>query len=265
MFINTKLYDIEDFTIIPAVQSYIHSRSECNPYYNIEGKQYLPIFVSPMECVINKHNFDIYDKNKVIPILPRTEPLNLRCDYAFNNKWAAFSLSEFQTVFCDSFKKFKTCTNIKALIDQANGHMSALPDIIKTAKEMAKENKYNLEIMVGNIANPDTYKIVAEAGADYARMAIGSGNCCITGSNTAQGYPMGSLILNTKEIKDAYNLKCSIVADGGISNYKRAIAAYALGADYVMIGSTFGACFESASNFLTIEPPKKAYVHYTLD
>lgn len=265
MFINTKLYDIEDFTIIPAVQSYIHSRSECNPYYNIEGKQYLPIFVSPMECVINKHNFDIYDKNKVIPILPRTETFSLRCDYAFNNKWAAFSLSEFQKVFCEYSKTFKPCNNIKALIDQANGHMSELPDIIKTAKEKAKENKYNLEIMVGNIANPDTYKIVAEAGADYARMAIGSGNCCITGSNTAQGYPMGSLILNTKEIKDAYNLKCAIVADGGISNYKRAITAYALGADYVMIGSTFGACFESASNFLTIEPPKKAYVHYTLD
>lgn len=266
MFVNKKLYDIEDFTIVPAVQSYIDSRTQCNPYYSIDGKKYLPIFVSPMECVINHQNFEIYDKNHVIPILPRTEVFELRMKYLSEGKWAALSMNEFKKSFCDDSNKFVLCENktIRVLIDQANGHMSELPNIIRQAKINANDYNFNLEIMVGNIANPETYKVVSEAGADYARMAIGSGNCCITGSNTAQGYPMGSLILDCKTLKDSFNLNCKIVADGGISSYKRAILAYALGADYVMIGSTFGACFESASEILTVDKPIKAYTYYSL-
>jgi GMP reductase len=61
---------------------------------------------------------------------------------------------------------------------------------------------------------------------------------------------MASLIDGCKQVKSKYNLSCAIVADGGISSYSRAIKALALGADYVMIGSTFGKCFESASPFV---------------
>ena len=62
--------------------------------------------------------------------------------------------------------------------------------------------------------------------------------------------PMASLLDGCRELKIKYNLKCAIIADGGISSYSRAIKALALGADYVMIGSTFGKCFESASPFV---------------
>jgi GMP reductase len=60
---------------------------------------------------------------------------------------------------------------------------------------------------------------------------------------------MASLIDKCRELKNKNQLTCAIVADGGISSYSRAIKALALGADYVMIGSTFGKCFESASPF----------------
>lgn len=73
---------------------------------------------------------------------------------------------------------------------------------------------------------------------------------CITTSNTSIHYPQASLI------NECYNLKKNnmnyvyelpkIVADGGIRNYDHVIKALALGADYVMIGSVFSQCVESA-------------------
>lgn len=258
MIREEKLYDLDDITVIPAVQSKIRHRGEVNPYYYIDGRECLPIFVSPMDCVISNDNFDIYKKNGVVPILPRTEKLSERIARTNKCEWAAYGLSEFVQLFCTEGKYFATdethkrCEygrTIYALIDNANGHMDELPKRITEAKELARKHSYCLEVMAGNVANPHTYVQLANAGADYVRCAIGTGNCCITASNTATYMPMASLLDGCRKAKEENKLKCAIVADGGISSYSRAIKALALGADYVMIGSTFGKCFESASPF----------------
>lgn len=81
---------------------------------------------------------------------------------------------------------------------------------------------------------------------------------CITTSNVSAHYPQASLIDECKIIKDYYNENKynknynrkipAIVADGGIRNYDHVIKALALGADYVMIGSLFAQCIESAGD-----------------
>lgn len=254
MIKEQKLYDLDDITVIPAVQSKIRHRGDVNPYYSIGKNKYLPIFVSPMECVISNENFDIYEKNNVIPIIPRTETFEKRLDFTNSKFWAAYSLTEFIDAFCTDGKYVarNVSNNMEyyALIDNANGHMNEIPQCIIKAKELAKKYNYTLQIMAGNIANPYAFKTLADAGADYVRCAIGSGNCCITASNTATYMPMASLIDGCRQIKDQYNLSCAIIADGGISSYNRAIKALAIGADYIMIGSTFGKCFESSSPFI---------------
>ena len=73
---------------------------------------------------------------------------------------------------------------------------------------------------------------------------------CITTSNTSIHYPQASLIDECYNFKKnsmnyAYDLP-KIVADGGVRNYDHVIKALALGADYVMIGSVFSQCIESA-------------------
>ena len=438
MLVKEKLYALDDVTIIPAVISKVKSRKQCNPFYKIDDKDYFPIFVSPMECTINKKNFNIYDKNHIIPILPRTESYKDRVDYAINSKWAAFSLAEFEELFTQDKRTYKTSVkevadnaeiglcngiHIRALIDNANGHMIKVSEAITKAKEQAAKNGYTIEIMAGNIANPKTYRELALAGADYIRCSIGTGNNCFvagtkvalkdnnfkniediqvgdyvlthmhqykkvtkvfsseytknliniklygrqenmesvtctlnhpfyvyrngeyqwveaenlnletdwvanlsfvrrpvaltingellekrigdyictkikelstirnqectvynieveddhsytangcfvhnctTASNTATYMPLASLIDECRKIKNMYGLKAAIIADGGISEYKNVIKALALGADYVMIGSRFTRCFESASEFDSISKPEKEYTYYTL-
>lgn len=254
MILEKKLYDLDDITIIPTSQSRIRHRSDVNPYYRMGGRDYLPIFVSPMECVISDENFKIYDKNNVIPIIPRTEIFEKRMSYCNNGLWVAFGLNEFIDVFCNEGERIPQASSLnktyRALIDNANGHMDEIPKRIKEAKGFAYKYGYSLQVMAGNIANPMAYRTLAEAGADFVRCSIGGGNCCITASNTATYMPMASLIDECRCLKLKHNLTCAIVADGGISSYNRAIKALALGADYVMIGSTFGKCFESASPFV---------------
>ena len=256
MFKKEKLYALDDVTIVPAVESDIDHRGECNPYYydSLKGRNYLPIFASPMTSVIGKDNYRIFEKNDIIPMLPRTETTEDRLAYAINGDWAAFSLAEFNTYFTDynNQKEYKGKT-LRVLIDNANGHMKSIQTAIKEAKLIAVHHKYTIEIMAGNVANPETYKKLSEAGADYVRCAIGNGDCCITASQTANNYPMASLIDDCYNMKIKYNLKAKIVADGGINSYKNVNKALALGADYVMIGTTLAKCFESAGEFKRIE------------
>lgn len=253
MLYQKILYSLDDVTIIPDFLTSVNHRNNINVYYkDSNGNKYLPIFVSPMASVVNEQNYNIWEANNLLPILPRTESLEIRLNYALSNKWAAFSLEEFQNYFCkpvifnDHDKK-----QAKVLIDMANGHMKSMADAVKTAKLYATDNNYEITIMVGNIANPETYRYLANAGADYVRVGIGNGNVCITSSNTGINYPMASLLDEINKIKKKDILyKTKVIADGGINSFSKVIKALALGADYVMIGSAFAKCYESAAEFI---------------
>ena len=243
MLIESLKYSYRDVTIVPALISDIDSRSECNPFYK-DGN--LPIFASPMDSVVDLNMYGEYEKNNIIPIIPRTKnnPIEDRIQKCKEGVWVAVSLKEFE----DYFVPLQESINEgKVLIDIANGHMKKLYDLVRRVKQRCGDS---LQIMVGNIANPETYREVARSGADYVRLGIGAGNGCITTSNTSIHYPMASLISETRKVKrqlqaSGYKKLPNIIADGGIRNYSDVIKALALGADYVMIGSLFARTIES--------------------
>lgn len=245
---NTLKYSYNDIMVKPAVISFIEHRAECNPY---DESGMLPLFTAPMDSVVNIDNFELFLENKIIPILPRTETLIDRIKFVETGRWAAFSLDEFENNFTKSVDSKKYIYPLHILIDIANGHVARLYQAVRAAKGIFGDS---LIIMVGNIANPETYRICVESKVDFVRCSVGTGAGCITCSNTSIGYPIASLISEIYDIKQELISRganggklTKIVADGGIRNYSDVIKALALGADYVMIGSVFSRMLESSA------------------
>jgi len=170
---QTMKYSYNDVMVKPAILSTIEHRAECNPY---DENGMLPLFTAPMDSVVGINNFALFEKNGIIPILPRTETLADRLTYSEDGKWAAFSMQEFEAHFTksDLFKPNKN-KQLKVLIDIANGHVARLYELVRGAKKIYGDN---IQVMVGNIANPETYRICIESKVDYVRCSIGTG--CFT-------------------------------------------------------------------------------------
>lgn len=252
------LYSYDDVMVQPAVVSEINSRRECNPFNKDEM---LPIFTAPMSTVVNLENRDKFEENNIYTIIPRNIDLQERLNSSLSGKWAAFSLKEFSNLFCNPYHVNTTDAIWRVLIDIANGHMQKMYDMVKTAKYIHGDK---VQIMVGNIANPETYKVCYEAGVWGVRCSIGSGCGCITTSNTSICYPIASLISEIYQMKNDIFLHNNflnkereempkIIADGGVRNYSDVIKALALGADYVMVGSLFAAMDESAGETVVMD------------
>lgn len=246
-------YGYNDLTIVPCKISKIRHRKECNPY-TLNGN--LPLFTAPMYSVVCKENISIYEQNKINTILPRAKEIDY--EYLKSGKWIALSLDQFIDTFIENINAdIKDGAAYNVCIDIANGHMIDLYKAINEAKEIARKNDYVLTIMTGNIANPETYRwICMNSEVAYIRLSIGSGAACITTPQTGVHYPIASLIEEChniqQEMLNSFDCKCVpfIVADGGIHGYGDINKALALGADYVMVGSEFAACYDSASKIV---------------
>ncbi len=236
-------FDFNDITIIPEVISKIDSRDEII-VHDQQGK--LPFFVAPMDMVLDTSNYKYFIELGINVCMPRGEHVNE--DGVFNS----YSLNDFIDLMSYSFIDL----NGRYIhIDIANGHMNKLVEAIKSAKKRFP----NLILMVGNIANPKTFKVLSKAGADYVKCGIGGGSACSTSSNTGTHYPYASLIKEVRDIKNKYNLSTKIIADGGIKGYSDAIKALALGADYVMMGGLFNKTIESCSDTYLFKKIKLPY------
>ena len=258
-------WDLWDISIIPAIISDINSRSECCTRYKENGM--LPLMASPMDTVVCKKNIHTYIDNGITPCIPRGEDLSLEeAEGLKKHAFRAFGLNEIEiqleyyktlngsipfSLYLDNdlqkienYVPFYQYPNV--LIDMANGNMQRLIDIIKKIKDTFKIN-----LMVGNVANPLTYKNLAMAGADLIRLGVGTGKGCTTAANVGIYYPMGSLIYECKKIKNEFDLKTKIVADGGMRGFDDIIKSLALGSDIILLGSIFNKTMQSAGfNYL---------------
>jgi IMP dehydrogenase/GMP reductase len=249
--------DFNDILITPAITSSIRSRAEINPYY-IKGV--LPVIVSPMDTVVGLDNWKLYLEEKMPICFPRgIRPPGDSPEQQFSKEDASI-LSCYNDMIFFSYSLDETRDLIEWLIDNpgsdlsgnvlidiANGHIQHMVDLVKELRSRTK-----MKIMVGNIANPKTYKVLSLAGADYIRVGIGFGGGCLTAMNTGIGYAMASLVLECRELKNKMYLEgencADIVADGGFREYSDIIKALALGADYVMLGSMLNKSLESSGD-----------------
>lgn len=254
---NTTKFDFDDILIEPAKTTSIHTRKDIDIYYGFESFgifSKLPLIAAPMDTVVSSENYFNFIELGINVCLPRGEHLyfgdksNSKTqkklnEVSFGNRmvFESFSLIDFTKNFIANKAKHYPRY---VLIDIANGHMSDLIYVTKKAKEYYGST---MVLMVGNVASPETYRILSRAGADYIRVGIGNGGGCLTTEQTGIGYPMGSLVRDcysaSKKMSKKYRAK--IVADGGMKKYADIIKALALGADYVMVGSIFNKSLES--------------------
>lgn len=224
------MLDFNDLLIVPKELTDINSRSTVDPFKN----GMLPIFTAPMDTVVSPDNAIKFHKHKINICLPRYAQMELG--------FKSYSIS--------SMNKFLSTNTLKTdsyLIDVANGHMDSVLNLTKKLKEINPD----IKLMVGNIANPETYALLSDAGADYVRVGIGNGGGCLTTQNTGVGYPIASLIKKCYEISTTLKNPAYIVADGGMQSYSDIIKALALGADYVMLGGILNKALESSGkNYL---------------
>lgn len=242
------LYSLDDVMIEPAASTTIRHRKDIE---NVYDDGFLPIFTAPMPCVINSNQYQNYIKARINPIIPRTETLETRLEFLNrHNMFVAFSLEEFIDLFLMNVYDIdkKAGKPIKVLIDIACGNMMALHVAIIEAKKIYGDK---LTIMSGNIANPQSFYELALAGCDLIRCSVGSGSGCGTATYTSVYYPMASLIDECYTIKKGFHKDIKIIADGGITRYRDAFKALALGADYVMMGSRLCQCEDSAGEIMT--------------
>jgi len=250
-------FDLNDIVIIPAEGSDVNSRTECNVFTEFNLDKFLPLMAAPMDTIVSPDNYKAFLDNNIIPCLPRGIDLN---NIPFDKQYyfQAFGLNQIEEQLHYIFhegdidlrrgldKFFWSYPNV--LIDMANGHLSKLVEIVKDIKRKFPD----VTLMVGNVANPETFANLAMAGADYVRINIGAGAGCTTAANVSINYPMGSLIEECHQQRVRLGLwNTHIVADGGMKTYSDIIKALALGANYVMMGSTFNKAIESAGfNYL---------------
>lgn len=254
-----NLFSLDDVVLIPSVFSAIKNRSQCSPYVREHSllpgtNAKLPLFTAPMSCVISPDNYNDFKECGINTIIPRNVHINTRLKLA-KDTFVALGLEEFKKLINEEKLPYK----MYICIDVANGHMMQLYELSKYAKEKYGDD---LVLMVGNIANPDTYIEYSRIGVDYVRCGIGTSPVCTTSANGGIHYPMGSLLTDIKALK-LYNSNkitkfAKIVADGGFNNFDQINKALALGADFVMLGKIFAKTVEACGPIHSAIYPNKA-------
>ena len=256
------LVSLKEIALMPAVISEVEHRAEINPFYGNK----LPIFVSPMTCLINSSNWDTFYNSKVIPIYPVWHEDYFRLSGNIKpDGWRAMTLDEFIHFFnaCNASEDVED-GYYHICIDCANGHMKKLLTAVKDAKQ---EYGNKLVVMTGNIANPDAYIEYCKAGVDYVRVGIGGNLNCETGSKTGIHTSLPYLLTTINETRKSYKFidfcnendltATKVIADGGVNTISKAMKCLALGADYVMMGTLMAKTEEACSPLIKIKDLKK--------
>jgi len=129
------------------------------------------------------------------------------------------------------------------VVDTAHGHSANVINSLKAIRQ-----RYDLDIIAGNIATADAAAALIDAGADAVKVGIGPGSICTTRVVTGVGVPQLSAIMNVVHVADEHGVP--VVADGGVRHSGDIAKAIAAGASSVMIGSLFAGLDESPGELI---------------
>lgn len=126
----------------------------------------------------------------------------------------------------------------------------------KEAIEFAKSEFPDVPIGAGNVVDRRAFRYLAESGADFVKVGIGGGSICITRDQKGIGRGQASALMDVVGERDAFARETGdyvpVCCDGGVlSDYHMAIA-FAIGADFMMLGRYFARFDESPSRLVRL-------------
>ncbi|NLY17522.1 MAG: IMP dehydrogenase, partial [Clostridiaceae bacterium] len=130
-------------------------------------------------------------------------------------------------------------------VDSSDGYTEYQRETI----QYVKSNYENMIIGGGNVVDREGFLYLAESGADFIKVGIGGGSICITREQKGIGRGQASAVLDVAKARDEYFEKTDvyipICSDGGIVHDYHIVLAFAMGADFVMMGRYFARFDES--------------------
>ncbi len=220
----------DDISLIPTQVSRIKSRTEASTSCGFLGMRLnVPVISSPMDSVTGIDMAKELSRLGCLGILNRFDSsleslLNSKNGKGIKAVSIALS-TDMKTIEKIVEKKYMIC------IDTANANNK---EVLRKTEQIKK--KFDVKIIVGNIAHGDSLTQLENAGADAVRVGIGSGSVCTTSIQTGIGIGQVSSLLNVLTSRKDKKLKIKIIADGGIKSPGDVAKAIALGADVVMLG-----------------------------
>jgi len=221
----------DDISLVPTEISRIKSRREVDTSSKfINEDLLLPIISSPMESVTGIVMAEELKKFGCLGILNRFDSSlkQILEDSSNGNNIKGVSIALNTPI--DIVEKLAG-NNYIICIDTANANNH---EVLNKAEEIKK--KFDVRIIVGNIAHGATLDQLENAGVDAVRVGIGSGSVCTTSIQTGIGIGQVSSLLDVLFARENKKLRINIIADGGIKSPGDVAKAIALGADVAMLG-----------------------------
>jgi IMP dehydrogenase len=143
------------------------------------------------------------------------------------------------------------------VIDTSHGESryahSALKKLKRTLallKEI-REDFSGIDIMVGNVSDPEAAAELAKHGPDAIRIGRGPGGICISRERLGGGMPQATAVYLGRRAVHAIDPGIKICADGGLRGPGDAIKLFAVGADCEMFGGYVAGTDEAAAPVMT--------------
>ena len=218
-----------------------------------------PLITAPKGCTLDDAE-KIFRNNKVekLPIIDANghleglitiKDLKKRLEYPSANKDKFGRLRVAAAISVGHLQRAEALVKagVDALVmDSAHGHSKGIIDTLKELKR-----NFDVDVVVGNVANPASIKDIANAGADAIKVGIGPGSICTTRIVAGVGVPQFTAI-NDCAI-EAAKFGIPIIADGGIKYSGDIAKALAAGASSVMMGSLLAGCYETPGELITFQ------------
>ncbi len=231
--IELNNYDLsltyDDISLVPCEISRIKTRTEAKINSEFLGmKLSLPVLSSPMDSVTGVLMAQALDKLGCLGIVNRFDS-SVEEILKFKGEGVS-AVSIGLNNSSDIVAKLAEKNHI-ICIDTANANNST---VLKKCEEI--KAKFDVKVIVGNIAQGSSLKELVNAGADAVRIGIGGGSVCTTSIQTGIGIGQASSLIDLYFAKEENNLDIKLIADGGIKSPGDIAKALALGADVVMLG-----------------------------